>query len=49
MRDLELAISNGHISRIVLKPFCMITLLDQLRLDMSVKEHLPAKTSDASI
>jgi len=48
MRDLELATSKGHISRIVLKPFCMITLLEQLRLDMSVKERLSAKTLDAS-
>ena len=39
MRDLELAISKGYISRIVLKPFCMITLLEQLRLDMSVIEQ----------
>lgn len=33
--DVSQAVSKGHISRVVLKPFCMSTLLEQLQDDIA--------------
>lgn len=44
MSDLSLAVSKGHISRIILKPFLMNTLLEQLNSDLSVKKNVPGIT-----
>lgn len=32
---INLAISEGHIRRLVLKPFCLTTMLDQLKSDLA--------------
>lgn len=37
MSDLNLAVSEGHISRVVLKPIHMDILKEQLRQDVAVK------------
>lgn len=34
-RDINNAINEGYISRIVSKPFCMSTLLEQLKKDLA--------------
>jgi two-component system, NtrC family, sensor kinase len=44
MSDLSLAVSKGHISRIILKPFLMDTLLEQLNSDLSVKNNISGIT-----
>lgn len=43
--ELCRAVSEGHVSRIVLKPFRLSTLLEQLKQDLSVKNGHPAKMS----
>lgn len=42
MRVLKQAVSKGYVSRVVLKPFSVMTLLEELTMDMSVKFKPPA-------
>jgi len=52
MCNLHQAISKGHISRIVFKPFRINILLDQLKQDMSLKndsQSIPSVTTPEAL